>query len=283
MTIAVTGAAGNIGSRVACRLAAAGHDVVAIVRRPGAAPVGPHLREQLASYDEPEVLTAAMRGTDTLVFVGSDGPTDVMLMHHHHILGAAMENGVRRIVLLSSQDADAASPFCYARVYALTESWTTASCAEPIIIRAGLYGEFLGSWIREAGRSGILRLPMASAKVAPIARRDVADALIAGCALRAPSGNYTVTGPRALDLRALAEASAGWAGRPVDSESCSAEQFAADLAREEPDPWWRYAFSTMFAAIEENRFGSVTDDLRTLTGNGGMTLEQTLAAGPVSS
>lgn len=283
MTVAVTGAAGHIGSRVAGRLAAGGHDVVAIVRRAGAAPVGPHLREQIASYDDPEALTAAMRGTDTLVFIGGDGPTDVMLMHHHHILGAAMGNGVRRIVLLSSQDADAASPFCYARVYALTESWTTASCAEPIIVRAGLYGEFLGGWIREAGRSGVLRLPMASAKVAPIARRDVADALIAGTRLRQLSPSYTVTGPHALDLRALAEASAGWAGRPVDCESCSAEQFAAHLARDEPDPWWRYAFSSMFAAIEENRFGTVTDDLRLLTGNSGMTIEQTLAAGPLSS
>jgi uncharacterized protein YbjT (DUF2867 family) len=64
------------------------------------------------------------------------------------------------IVLLSSQDADADSPFCYAPVNADTEVRLAESCPEPVILRAGLHAEFFGRWVLDTARSGELALPM---------------------------------------------------------------------------------------------------------------------------
>ena len=72
------------------------------------------------------------------MFVGSDGHADRVLAHHRNILAAARAAGVSRIVLLSSQDADQDSPFCYAPVHPDTEHELADSCEQPIVIGAGL-------------------------------------------------------------------------------------------------------------------------------------------------
>jgi NAD(P)H dehydrogenase (quinone) len=36
------------------------------------------------------------------------------------------------------------------------------------------------------------------------------------------------------------------------------------MARDGADPWWAYAFSSMFASIREQRWDVVTDDLQQL-------------------
>ena len=50
------------------------------------------------------------------MFIGSDGRADRVLAHHRNLLAAARSAGVHRIVLLSSKDVEADSPFCYAPV-----------------------------------------------------------------------------------------------------------------------------------------------------------------------
>ncbi|MGC2939262.1 NAD(P)H-binding protein [Brevibacterium sp. FAM 24638] len=277
-TVAVTGASGAIGSRVVSELAAGGTDVLAIVRRPGSAPAGPGICERAAHYDDPDSLTGAFYGAQSLVFIGSDGEADRMLMHHHHILTAAMSNGIARIVFLSSQDADPSSPFCYAHPYAVTESWLHTSGAHTIIVRAGLYSEFLGRWVKSAAHEGSLRLPMSSGQVAPVARADVARALVAAVDSQEQS-TYVVTGPRAYGLGGLARAAAKLTGTVVDSMPCHPGEFAAILAEREPSAWWRYAYSTMFDAIALGRFAAVTDDLRRLTGSAGIDLDEVLGSG----
>lgn len=276
MRTVVTGAAGAIGSRVARELAAGGTPVTGIVRRVGAAPAVAGLHEAVAPYDDPHALARAFDDAQTLIFVGSDREADAMLVHHHNIVTAAAASGVERVVLLSSQDADPKSPFCYARTYALTEAWVNALCPNATIVRAGLYAEFFGRWVQEAAQAGRMTLPMTSSKVAPVARSDVAAALVACATGQHPAMVYTVTGPESFDLRSLAKVAEALAGAPVPATTCSAEDFARALVAVKPDPWWRYAYSTMFLAIADGRFGACTDDLFTLTGSRGIAFQDAL-------
>lgn len=62
MHVFLTGASGYLGSRIATRLLAAGHEVTGLVRRPGSAPSG--VREQVGDLSRPEELADAVRGTD---------------------------------------------------------------------------------------------------------------------------------------------------------------------------------------------------------------------------
>lgn len=277
MRVAVTGGAGGVGSLVTAGLSARGVDIVALVRDRRRARA-PGIEAALVEYDDRASLDTALAGADRLVFIGSDGAADRMLVHHRNILEAATQAGVERIVLLSSQDADPDSPFCYAHTYAVTEAWLPASCPQPVVVRAGLYAEFFGRWVLEAMDAGELSLPMRTGSVAPIARSDVAAALVA--AVADPDFQpiaQVVTGARSYDHDQLAGLASELAGRPVRSIPCTPDDFAGALLLSEPSPWWRYAFQTLFAAIELGAFAACTDTLTRLTGRGPLDFAAALA------
>jgi NAD(P)H dehydrogenase (quinone) len=273
--VAVTGAAGAIGSRVVGLLAAEGIPVTALVR--DARRAHPSATAAVVDYADRASIDAALQGADTLVFIGSDGRADRVLAHHHNILRAANEAGVRRIVLLSSQDADAESPFCYAPVYADTERQLTDSCAEAVVLRAGLYAEFFGRWVLDAARSGELALPT-QASVAPIGRADVARALASAAVGSAPRLT-TITGPAAFDLDALAAIASRLGGRDVRASTIAADEFRHRLIETGTDPWWSYAFTSIFESIDQGRFARVTPDFTALTGRTPQSFEAVLRSG----
>ncbi len=273
--VAVTGAAGAIGSRIVGLLASDDVPVTALVR--DAARAHPLALAAVVDYADVPSLDAALRGVDTLVFIGSDGRADRVLAHHRNILAAARTAGVRRILLLSSQDADADSPFCYAPVYADTERELRESCAEPIVIRAGLYAEFFGRWVWDAARSGELALP-GRAAVAPIGRADVAHAL-AVAAVGPVVPLSTLTGPAALDPEELAALASRLGGREVAVSTVTTEEVRHHLIDTGTDPWWSYAFASLFQSIEQWRFARVTSDFTTITGKAPRAFEAVLRSG----
>jgi NAD(P)H dehydrogenase (quinone) len=273
--VAVTGAAGAIGGRVVGLLAADGVPVTALVR--DARRAHPSAAAAVVDYADRASLDAALQEADTLVFVGSDGRADRVLAHHHNILRAASGAGVRRIVLLSSQDADADSPFCYAPVYADTEVQLAESCAEPVVLRSGLYAEFFGRWVLDAARAGELALPMQES-VAPIARADVASAL--ACAAVGPAPRLaTITGPAAFDLDELAALASRLGGREVRASTITPDEFRHRLIETGTDPWWSYAFTSMFESIDQGRFAEVTPDVTAIIGGMPESFEAVLRSG----
>ena len=123
MRIVVTGASGRIGGQVVRLLAAEeSHQVVALSRRGlPAEQRPPGVSACAADYADPDALGTALRGTDALVFISSDGPVEQVMVHHRNVIRAASANGVAHIVALSGLDADPSSPFCYAVSYGYTE------------------------------------------------------------------------------------------------------------------------------------------------------------------
>jgi uncharacterized protein YbjT (DUF2867 family) len=98
--IAVTGATGALGRRVADRLAAAG-DVPfrLVVRDAGRAPdlSGAEIVANPGGYDDPAGLEAALRGADT-VYLVSAAEHENRLQQHFAAVDAAVAAGVQRIV-----------------------------------------------------------------------------------------------------------------------------------------------------------------------------------------
>ena len=248
MKIAVTGGTGRIGGQVAQILGDTGlHDVVALSSR-------------IAPYDDPAALRAALRGVDTLVFVSSDGESDRVLAHHHNVLGAAIEREVGQVVLLSGLDIGPASPFCYARTNGQTERLLRASGLRYSIVRAGLFTEFFLGLLRQAGRDGTVALPATESGVSLVARDDVARCL-AALALREPTNqHYDVTGPSSLTVAEVASV-AGFQYRGTTTA-----EFAIDLLRLGEEPWWVYAYTSMFESIALGRWSAVSDTVTELTG-----------------
>ncbi|GIF74984.1 NAD(P)H-binding protein [Asanoa siamensis] len=248
MRIAVTGGTGRIGGRVVELLhEAGGHEVVALSSR-------------TAPYDDPIALRTAFDAVDTLVFVSSDGEAARVLTHHRNVLDAAAKVG--HIVLLSGLDVARDSPFCYAYTNGETERLLRAGDRPYSIARAGLFAEFFLSLVDQVATEGRAALPAADARVSLVARADVARCL-AALALGEPTNrHHDITGPDSLPVAAVTSAT----GNRYTASSPA--EFATTLTAQGEDPWWIYAYLTMFDAVRQDRWSATSGEVEALTGRG---------------
>lgn len=247
MRIAVTGSTGRIGGRVVQLLTSGGrHEVIGLSSR-------------VAPYDCPAALRKALTGVDTLVFVSSDGEAARVIVHHRNVLEAAIRCRIRHVVLLSGLDVDPGSPFCYAFTNGHTEQMLRSSGCAYSIVRAGLFAEFFLGLLRQVAVDRSVSLPAGSATVSLVAREDVARCL-AALALGDPSNrHHDVTGPRGLPVSTVVSL-AGY----TFSDATPAE-FALTLHRLGEQPWWIYAYTSMFESIRQGRWAATSDAVAELT------------------
>jgi NAD(P)H dehydrogenase (quinone) len=121
MTIAITGATGQLGRLVVAKLKGKvpSVDIVALARSPAkAADLGVTVRE--ADYAKPETLASALVGVDTLLLISSSeiGPRAAQ---HRNVIEVATKASVNRIVYTSLLHADT-SPLDLATEHRQTEA-----------------------------------------------------------------------------------------------------------------------------------------------------------------
>ena len=117
--IAVTGSTGQLGSRVATRLATLGRSQRLLARNPARAPQLPGAEIVQASYEDGPSMQAALSGVQTLFLVSGYGQT--RLEQHYSAIDAASAAGVERIVYTSFLSAAPLATFTHAREHYLTE------------------------------------------------------------------------------------------------------------------------------------------------------------------
>lgn len=257
-SIAVTGAAGRLGRQVTALIAESHEHVVALTRRPLAPARGISVR--VAPYEDRPTLRAALTDVDTLVLVSSDGPSEKVVHHHLNLIDAAVAAEVDHLIVLSSEDADLESPFCYAVVNALTEKAARETGLGLTIARASLFSEFFLLLVNGATVQGELRLPAADGRIGLVSRTDVGRCL-AAYARKIPTGAvHHLTGPASLDMNEVA-AALGVRHVPI-SES----EYVGKLAGRE-QPWWIYAYASMFASIREQRWARVSNEVEQVIGD----------------
>jgi NAD(P)H dehydrogenase (quinone) len=277
--IAVTGANGELGGQVVRLLARQEqHDVVALVRRRARdESETPRVNVAIAEYGDRAALRTALRDVDTLVFITSDGNAAKVLLHHQNVIAAAADNGVAHIVALSSVDADIDSPFCYAVVNGATENLLEDSGCQVSIARASIYTEFFMRWLTRARISGEIRLPAGDGRISLVSRADVGRCL-AALAVAPPTGRYhDLTGPEALDLAAIAALAGDEFGTSVRYTEVTPAEHCREMAEAGEEPWWAYAFSSMFESVRQGRWESVTDEVARLTGRQPLSIRDLLA------
>src|SRR5215216_1963954 len=110
MTIAVTGATGQLGRLVIAQLKKqlSAADIIALARSPDqATDLGVTVRE--ADYDSRETLAPALAGVDTLLLISGPVP-GVRVAQHRNVIDAAKQAGDRRVVYTSALHADTSPP-----------------------------------------------------------------------------------------------------------------------------------------------------------------------------
>ena len=168
---------------------------------------------------------------------------------------------------LSSLNAGLDSPFCYAVGYGYTEQLLAESGCAFSLARASIFTEFFPGLPDPGPGKRRAAAPPPDGRVSFVSRGDVARSLAALATAqqaRPRAGDHRPRVPGYMAaLAALAQQE--WA-TPVTYTAITPAELVADLAADGEDPWWIYAYSSMFASIRDHRWAAVSADTERLTG-----------------
>ncbi len=271
--VAVTGASGRLGTRLAVRLAAEGarqrlvvRDLARVPRLRGGGALPDAEPAVVGSYADAEGMRRALDGVRTLFLTSAqEGPG--RLEQHCAAIEAAVAAGVERVVYTSFVSADPGSTFTFARDHWHTEELLRASGLRCTFLRDNLYHHALTLFV---GDDGVIRGPAARGRVASVSHDDVADvatAVLLDERSHAHDGRtYELTGPEALTLAEAAAVLAELTGRAIRYEAETPEQAYASRAGYDVPPEVLEGWVTSYTAIAAGDLEHVSRDVERLVG-----------------
>jgi NAD(P)H dehydrogenase (quinone) len=272
--IAVTGATGNLGGRVAHRLAAAGNTQKLLVRNPDRAPRLSGATMARAAFADNDAVREALDGIPTVFMVSASESPD-RVDQHRAFIDAAAAAGVRHLVYVSFFNAAPDATFTLARDHWATEQHIRASAMNFTFLRDNLYADFMPAL---AGDDDVIRGPGGEGRVAAVAQDDIADA--ATTVLTDPDTHagrtYNLTGPQALTLYDVAILLSEATGRTITYHPETMEEaYKSRVSYGAPD-WQVDAWVSTYTAIANGELADISNDIPALVGHPATTLDDLL-------
>ena len=260
--IAVTGATGEIGSKIAERLAKREIAQRLLVRNPERAPKLPGAEIGIiGSYSDTHAMRKALKTIKTLFLVSARDKMGIIIhsfennvpvpdydrmREHKSVIKAAVEAGVERIVYLSFLNASENATFILSHDHFYTEEYIRSSGLKYTFLRPNLYVDKVPEHIT---RSDVIRAPAGNGRVSWVSRDDIADVAETVLTSTGHEGKtYDITGPEALTMQETAACLAVATGRKITYEPQTPEEVRISRS------------SSRMEELEERRRG--------LTGNG---------------
>ncbi|MFJ8233112.1 SDR family oxidoreductase [Streptomyces sp. NPDC094448] len=262
--VAVTGASGRLGGRVARRLAEHGAAVRLIGRDPARLPEpAGSSKARIGSYGDEEGMRRACDGVGTLFLVSAhEDPGRVR--EHQIALDSAVAAGVERVVYVSFLGAAPEATFTFARDHWYTEEYIRASSLRYTFLRDSLYQ---GGIAAMAGADGVIRGPAGQGRVSAVAHDDVADAAVAVLLGEGhDSAVYDLTGPAAITLAEAAEELSRFSGRTVTYVPESHAEALESRASFGAPEWAVTGWVSSYEAIASGELALVSDAVPRLAG-----------------
>jgi NAD(P)H dehydrogenase (quinone) len=227
MTIAITGATGQLGRLAIAALKARGQSPIALVRDPAkAADLGVEARA--FDYKAPQSLAPALNGVTTLVLISSNDFDD-RAGQHRNVIAAAKAAGVARILYTSLLRADT-SPMLLAADHKATEAAILASGLTYTILRNGWYTENHTGSLGGAIAAGAMIGSAGAGRFSSAARADYADAI---AATAATSGHdnaiYELAGDTAYSYADMAAELSRLTGKTIPYNDLPPDTYAGIL------------------------------------------------------
>jgi uncharacterized protein YbjT (DUF2867 family) len=274
--LALTGATGALGGRVAAALAAApaAGDLTTlrlVVRDARRAPrlPGAEVVEVPGGYADGPGLAAALTGAHTLFLVSAAEAED-RLAQHLTAVDAAAAAGVERVVYTSFLGASPDATFTLARTHAATEERLTASGVRWTALRHAMYADFVPFFATVADGAAVIAAPAGEGAASFVARDDCADVAAAVLGADDPGVDgrtLDVTGPQALTLAQAAAVLSEVSGRPVGYRPQTVEEAWATRRPSGHPDWEVEGWVTSYTAIAAGELAAVSDVVPTLTGH----------------
>ena len=269
MTIAVTGATGQLGALVVHDLVRTVDpaSVVAVVRDPAKAAglAGQGVQVRSATYADPAALAAAFAGVDDLLFISSS-EVGQRIDQHRAVVDAAVAAGVGRIVYTSAPRATT-SHLVLAPEHKFTEEYLAAAGLPTTILRNNWYTENYLGQIEIARTTGTLVAAAGAGRVASASRADFAAAAVAVLTQDGHAGRvYELGGDHAWDHDELAAALAEIVDAPVRYRAVDGPTLIGILQQSGMDEGTAGFVARLDGDIAAGALGEVTGELSTLIG-----------------
>lgn len=278
MTIAITGATGQLGRLVIAKLKerATGTPVIALARSPEkAADLGAEVRP--FDYDKAETLAPALAGVDTLLLI-SASEVGRRVPQHRAVIDAAKAAGVKRIVYTSLLRADTAQ-VGLAQEHRDTEAALAASGLPVTLLRNGWYTENYLASVPAALEHNALLGSAGDGRISSATREDYAEAAAVAVLDDSHAGKtYELAGDTSYTLTDLAAAISAKAGRTIPYVDMPVPEYAAVLEKAGFPAPVAQMFADFDTAAQRGEFFDDSHTLSKLIGRPTTPLDSAVAA-----
>lgn len=225
MTIALTGATGQLGRLALAAIKARGGSAIALARDPAkAADLGVEVR----AFDYTKADPAALKGVSTLVLISSNDFND-RAGQHRAVLEAAKAAGVGHVVYTSILKG-AQSPLLLAQDHIATEAILQESGLGHTVLRNGWYTENYTGSLGAAVAHGAMAGAAGMGRVSSASRVDYAEAIAAVALDATKQGQvYELAGDEAYTLADMAAEVSRQTGKTIAYASLPEADYAQKL------------------------------------------------------
>ena len=263
----VTGATGNVGSRVVRELRERGAPVRAFVRDPdkAAAMLGDDVELAVGDFGDSGSLRAALDGVDGVFLACSNQPRQVE--YETRVIDAAEATGVRRIVKLSALGAQVGSPVAFWDWHDGIERRLRASSIPSVILRPTFSMANLLASAEAIKYTGKLFAPAKDAGISMIHPQDVAAVASVALTEDGQDGKmYTLTGPEAITFGQVAGLLWQALGREIEYLNVPDEAALQGMTEQGMPEFAAAQIVTIFGILRGGAQERTTDTVRVLTG-----------------
>lgn len=270
MTIAITGASGQLGRLVADQLLSAVDpaEVVFLTRDPAKladlAERGADVRA--ADFGAPDDLVEALAGVDRMLLISTD-VVGARLEGHRAAIDAAVKAGVRHVAYTSVPEPTADNPAGVVPDHAATEDALRESGLAWTMLRNNLYAEMQVDTVEQAAASGRLFTNIGDGGAAYVTRADCAAVAVGVLTGEGHEGRaYDVTGPVAVTAEDLAELATQVTGTPVEVVNVDDDAYASGLVAAGVPEAFAPLLVSFGAATRLGKLATVTDVVERIGG-----------------
>lgn len=225
MTIAITGATGQLGKLALSAIKARGGSAIALARDPAKAA---GLRADVRAFDYTRPDAAALKGVETLVLISSNDFND-RLGQHRRAIDAAKAAGVKRVIYTSLLRAGT-SPMQLAADHKATEEYLATTGLATTMLRNGWYTENHTGSLGGAIAAGAMIGSAGSGRFSAAARADYAEAIAVTALGSGHEGKvYELGGDQSYTYADMAAEVSRQTGKSIGYNDLPAEAYAGIL------------------------------------------------------